>query len=112
MVLQDAGPTGDESSSRIVDVNTNWSAATASLAVGQTITLELVARDSAGQLGRSVPQTLEVLDDAAALANLQRQQAELFEPLKQLLDAQRRNQQLLDRTLEVPGKLKNWIAHS
>ncbi len=78
-----------------------WSVASASLTAGQTLTVELAARDMAGQVGRSVSQTLEVLDDAAALARLQKQQAEVFTPLRQLFDAQRRNQQALDRTLEI-----------
>lgn len=90
---------------RSVDVSTAWSVSLASLSVGQALTVELVARDTAGQVGKSVPQTLEVLDEAAALAILQRTQAETFGPLRQLLDAQRRNQQSLNRTVEVARQL-------
>lgn len=91
---------------RSVEVSTPWSVAAAALSAGQTITLELVARDSAGQVGRSVPQTLEIVDDAAALANLQSRQAELFGPLRQLLDSQRRNQQSLSRTVDIARQLE------
>ena len=94
-----------KSDARNIEVSSLWSAAMASLSVGQTLTVELVARDTAGQVGRSVPQTLEVLDEAAALAEQQRQQASTFGPLRQLLDAQRRNQQSLQRTVEVVRQL-------
>ena len=106
-------PTGSEKADaalppaeqRSVDFSTNWSVTKASLSVGQTLTVELVARDTAGQIGKSVPQTFEVLDEAAALAIMQRAQAEIFGPLRQLLEAQRRNQQALDRTVEVTRQL-------
>ncbi len=97
--------TDSPTSERAVELNKAWSIAGLSIPVGQPLTVELVARDSAGQLGRSVPQTLQVLDDAAVLANLQRQQAEAFAPLRQLLDAQRRNQQSLNRTVNIASEL-------
>ncbi|MCC6509784.1 MAG: hypothetical protein IT423_11790 [Pirellulaceae bacterium] len=87
--------------SKQVDISTIWQAADLRLVAGESVTVEMEARDTAGQTARSLPQTLQIQDEQAVLAQLQAKQAETFGPLRQLLESQKRNQQAIDRTRNI-----------
>lgn len=82
-------------------VNYQWRPDQERLTTGQSVSIFLEARDSLGQIARSVSHTVEISEAQVVLAQLQAQEAETFEPLRQLLESQRRNLQSLQRTRDV-----------
>ncbi|MGN6543574.1 MAG: hypothetical protein ACTHK7_00880, partial [Aureliella sp.] len=86
---------------RQANIDYQWRPGEEHLPSGQPVTVYLEARDSLGQVTRSVSQTLQVEDRQKVLAHLQAEQAKTFEPLRQLLNAQRRNEQAVQRTRDI-----------
>lgn len=86
---------------RQANIAHQWRPGEERLPLGQPVAVYLEARDSLGQVTRSVSQSLQIEDPQTVLAHLQAEEAKTFEPLRQLLNAQRRNEQAVKRTRDI-----------
>jgi len=78
-----------------------WSLAAQQFPIGSTLSLVLEARDSSGQVSRSVPQTITIQDARSVLARAEQEQTLISAPLQQLSQAQRRNAESIDKLSEI-----------
>ena len=93
---------GSTDARREFSVDRTWQIdSSVSLLAGQQLTLWMEARDTLGQLGKSITQTLEVRSAEDILESIAARQSQLLEQVRTITDAQRRNSQLAARSREI-----------